>query len=100
MTTRSADECEMSRSCQSGDVLEPDERVRADDPRKAADALGDDGIALVRHRRRALLSLAERLLHLGDLGAREVADLGRERVERRREHGERCEQLGVPVALR
>ena len=34
------------------------------------------------------------------LGAREVADLERELVERRRRERERVEQLGVPVALR
>ena len=72
------------------DVLEPDERVPADDAREPADPLGDDGVALVRHRRRALLALAERLLHLGDLGAREVPDLERERVERRRDDRERA----------
>ena len=63
------------------DVLEPDERVRADDAREAADPLGDDRVALVRHRRRALLASAERLLHLRDLRTREVPDLERERVE-------------------
>ena len=72
------------------DVLEPDERVRAHDAREAADPLGDDGVPLVRHRRRALLALAERLLHLGDLGAREMPDLERERVERRRDDRERA----------
>ena len=46
----------MSRSCQSGDVLEPDLGSGADDPCQAADALGDDRVALVRHRRRALLA--------------------------------------------
>src|SRR5581483_1709377 len=59
----------------------------------------DDRVALVRHRRRALLALAERLLHLGDLRAREVADLERERVERRGDDREGAEELGVPVAL-
>ena len=81
------------------DVLEPDERVRAHDAREAADALGDDRVALVRHRRRALLALAERLRDLADLGAREVADLERELLERGRDERERGEQLGVPVAL-
>ena len=99
MTTRSADECEMSRSCQSAHVLEADDGGGAHDAREPADALRDDRVALVRHRRRALLSLAERLLDLAHLGAREVADLDRELVERRRAHGERREQLRVPVAL-
>ena len=73
--------------------------MRADDAREAADPLGDDGIPLVRHRRRALLPAPERLLHLGDLGAREVPDLERERVERGGDDGERRQQLGVTVAL-
>ena len=65
-------------------VLEADDRGAADDAREAADALGDDRVPLVRHRRGALLALAERLLDLAHLGAREVADLERELVERRR----------------
>ena len=81
------------------DVLEPDDGRAADDAREAADPLGDDGVPLVRHRRRALLPAAERLLHLGDLGAREVPDLERELVERRRDDRERGEELGVTVAL-
>ena len=81
------------------DVLEPDDRRAAHDAREPADALGDDGVPLVRHRRRALLPAAERLLHLGDLGAREMPDLERELVERRRDDRERGQQLGVAVAL-
>ena len=80
------------------DVLEADLRGGADDTREAADPLRDDRVALVRHRRRALLALAERLLHLAHLGAGEVADLGREPVERRGDERERGEELGVPVA--
>ena len=82
-----------------GDVLEPDDRGRANDPCQSAYALCDNGIPLVRHRRRALLTFAERLLELADLGAREVADLERELVERRRGDGECGEQLGVTVTL-
>ena len=62
-------------------VLEPDERVRAHDAREAADALSHHRVALVRHRRRALLALAERLLHLADLGLLQAADLERELLE-------------------
>ena len=80
-------------------VLEPDERVRAHDAGEAADPLGHDRVALVRHRRRALLALAERLGHLGHLGARQVADLERELLQAGRHQRERREQLGVPVAL-
>ena len=81
------------------DVLEPDERVGPHDARDPADALGRDRVALVRHRRRALLAAAERLLHLAHLGAGEMPDLGREPVERRGEQRQRREQLGVAVAL-
>ena len=81
------------------DVLEPDERSRPHDAREPADPLGDDRIPLVRHRRGALLALAERLLHLGHLGPRQVTDLDREPLERGRGQGERGEQLGVTVAL-
>jgi len=63
------------------DVLEPDDGGAAQHAGEPADALGDDGVPLVRHRGRALLPPAERLLHLGDLGASEVADLERELVE-------------------
>ncbi len=52
----------------------------------------------MRHRRGALHALRERLLDLAHLGAREVADLGREAVERGRDERERREQLGVAVA--
>ena len=82
-----------------GHVLEPDYRGRSDDARQSADALGDDRVALVRHRRRALLALAERLLHLGDLGSRQVPDLGREALERGSGDGQRRQELRVPVAL-
>ena len=82
-----------------GDVLEADERVRPHDAREPADPLGDDGIPLVRHRRRALLAAAERLLYLADLGAGEMPDLEREGVERGRDDRERREELGMAVAL-
>ena len=87
----------MSRSCQSATFSRPTTDAGADDPREAADPLGDDRVALVRHRRRALLPAAERLLNLAELGAGEVADLGREPVERRRAQREGRQELGVPV---
>ena len=79
-------------------VLEPDERRRAHDAREPRDPLGDLRVPLVRHRRRALHPGRERLLDLAHLGARQVPDLGREAVERRRDERERREQLRVPVA--
>ena len=88
----------MSRSCQSADVLERRQRVAAQQPRQAADPLAADRVALVRHGGRALLPRAERLLRLAHLGALQVADLGRDPLERAPQHGERREQGGVPVA--
>jgi len=81
------------------DVLEADEGAGADDPGEPADPLGDDRVPLVRHRRRALLAAAERLLHLAHLGAREMPDLESEGVERGGDDRQRRQELGVPVAL-
>ncbi len=83
-----------------GDVLEPDERISSDDPSQAADALRDDRVPLVRHGRRPLLALRERLLHLANLRACEVADLEREPVERRPDDRERRKKLRVAIALK
>ena len=80
------------------DVLERRHRVAADHAGQAADALGGDGVALVGHRRAALLPLGEGLLGLPHLGALQVAQLGGEPVERARRHGQRRDQLGVAVA--
>ena len=82
----------MSRSCHSATFSSADDGVAAQHPGEAGDALAGDRVALVRHRRRALLAAAERLLRLAHLGALQVADLGREPVERRAEHGQRAEQ--------
>jgi hypothetical protein len=57
------------------------------------------GIALVRHRRRALLLLAEKLLGLAHLGLLQMADLGGDLVERARDHRQHAEVVGVAVAL-
>ena len=80
------------------DVLQADERVRAQDARKPADALGHFRVPLVRHRGGALHPFAERLLDLAHLGARQVADLRRESLERRGCERQRREQFGVTVA--
>ena len=81
-----------------GHVLEPGLRVAAQDAGEAGDPLGGDRVALVRHRRGALLALAERLLDLADLGPLEVPDLGREALEAGAGDRDRREQLGVAVA--
>ena len=57
-----------------------------------------DRVALVRHRRGALLAGAERLLRLAHLGALQVADLGREALEAGAGERDRLQQLGVAVA--
>ena len=63
-------------------VLERRARVAAQQPGEPGDPLGQDRVALVGHRARALLAGLERLLELADLGVLEVADLGREALER------------------
>ena len=50
------------------------------------------------HRGGPLLAGRERLQRLAHLGSLEVADLGREAVERRAGAGQRGQQVGVPVA--
>ena len=81
------------------DVLERRVRVAPQQPREAGNLLAADGIALVRHRRRALLPLAERLLHLADFGFLQPAHFERELLERRAGDGNRRHQLGVTIAL-
>src|SRR4051812_37337416 len=48
------------------DIFERRHRVAAQQPRQSGDLLAPDRIALVRHRRRALLPFSERLLDLAD----------------------------------
>jgi two-component system, OmpR family, response regulator RegX3 len=80
------------------DVLEPDRRPSPHDPREAADALCDDGIALMRHRRASFLCAAERLLNLPDLRPGEVPDLERESLERSGAEGQGREEPCVAVS--
>src|SRR4051795_9601143 len=81
------------------DVLDARLRVAAQHARQAADALAHDRVALVRHRARALLlPRAERLLGLADLGALELADLGREALEPGAGESDRLQQRRVAVA--
>ena len=56
-------------------VLQRRHGVAAQQARQAGQVLAQDRVLLVRHRRGALLPLAERLLRFADLGALPVADL-------------------------
>ena len=62
-------------------VLEGRERIAAHQAREPGHVLAQDRVALVRHRRRALLPLAERLGDLPHLGALQVADLDGEPLQ-------------------
>jgi hypothetical protein len=94
MTTRSALECEMSRSCQSATFSSPTaaaaRTTRASPQSRSA--------TLVRHRGGALLAAPERLLHLAHLRSREVSDLRREALEGCGAERERAQELRVTVA--
>jgi adenylosuccinate lyase len=81
------------------DVLVRGHAVGADQPRQADDLFAADRIALVRHRRRALLPLGKRLLDLADFGLLQTADFERGFLERRSADGERRQQFGVAIAL-
>ncbi len=80
-------------------VLERHLRVPAHHAREPAHPLRDDGVPLVRHGAGALLPLGERLLHLPDLGSRQVPDLGRDPIQRGGGDGERRDELRVAIAL-
>ena len=68
----------MSRSCHSATFSSAACALPRSTRARPGDLLALDRVALVRHRRGALLAGAERLLHLAHLGALQVADLGRE----------------------
>ncbi len=97
--TRSTEECEMSRSCQSGNVFKGCLGIAAQYARQAADLLAGDGVLLVRHGRGALLLLAEVLLRLAHFGPLQMADLDGDLVERAADNGQRRNVRCVPVAL-
>ena len=82
-----------------GLVLEGRAGVAAEQAGQAGDPLGDDRVALVGHRRAALLAAPERLHQLADLGVLEVADLGREALQRAAGDRDRGEDRGVAIAL-
>ena len=81
----------MSRSCQSATSSSAALAYDAQQAREPAQVLGQDRVLLVRHRRRALLPLAERLRRLADLGALPVADGERQPLDRGAEARQRHE---------
>ena len=98
---RSTDECEMSRSCHSATSSSAACRLPRSTRASPRELLRLHRVALVRHRARALLlALAERLLGLAHLGALQVPDLERERLDRRAERRARVQHFGVAVARR
>ena len=88
----------MSRSCHSATFSSAGSDIAADHPREAREVLGQHRVALVRHRRAALLARREIFLGLEHFGALQVADLGRQPLDRRGDHAERGEEHRVPVA--
>ena len=80
------------------DALGHRRHVPADHPGQPGDPLGADGVLLVRHRRGALLALAERLGQLADLGPLAVPHLQRDGLADRRGQGQRADPLGDAVA--
>ena len=76
-------------------VLEPGPGVAADQPGEPRDPLREDRVPLVGHRRAPLLARPERLHQLGDLGVLQVADLGRDPLERARGHRAGSEEGGI-----
>ena len=81
---RSADECEMSRSCQSGTFSRPTTAAARTTRASPEIRSATFGLRLCGIADEPFMPGGERLLDLAHLGAREVADLGREPVERRR----------------
>src|SRR3954453_18848075 len=74
-------------------------RVTAQQAGQPDDLFGANRVALVRHRRRALLPLAERLLDLADFGFLQPANLEIELLQRGAGEGDRRQQLRMAIAL-
>ena len=87
--TRSTDECEMSRSCHRATFSSPACALARTTRASPLICSQVTGIALVRHGRRALLLLAEKLLGLAHFGALQVANFGGDLVQRAGDHGQR-----------
>ena len=81
------------------DVVQRSHHVPAQQARQPTDPFTELGIALVRHRARALLAARERLERLADLGALQRSNLGGLLFERGRDNRQRCDELRVTIAL-
>ena len=81
-----------------GDVLKTDDRVRTHRPGHPADTFGEDRVSLVRHRRRAFLTLLKRILGFSHLGPLPMPHVGGEPLDAGGDDGERTEVRRVPVA--
>ena len=81
----------MSRSCHRATFSKPACAFAAHHARQAADLLAGHRVPLVRHGGGALLLLAEKFFRLADFGALQVADLGGDLVECRRNHRQRSQ---------
>ena len=95
---RSTEECEMSRSCQSATFsiagVTAERTMRARPVRFSVST----GLRLCGIARGALLAFGEIFLRLQHFGALQMADLGREPLDRGGDDAERGEKRGVPVA--
>src|SRR5215469_147258 len=81
-----------------GYILHDGLNVGANDAGQAADLLGDDRVALVRHSRRALLAFGEGFFGFPDFGALEMANFEGDLLERGGDEGQRGDPSGVAVA--
>ena len=79
-------------------ILHRGQRIGAHHAGQAGDIFRQHRIALVRHRRRALLALREEFFRFQHLGALQMADFGREPLDRGGDHAQRREIHRVPVA--
>ena len=88
----------MSRSCQRATSSRPGDEVAAQHPRQADEALGVIGLRLCGIADEPFWPAANGSSDLADLAPLQVADLGRDRLDRRADRGAGVEVLGVAVA--
>src|SRR3954469_4177170 len=81
------------------DIFQGDMAVSPNDPRKAAQTLAGDRIALVRHGRAPLLAFTEKFFDLQDLRALKMPKLRRPAVDARSNQRQREQKFRVPVTL-